>query len=1055
MGKVARQEGHPGRTKPLLQKPDEMLSNEPALSPRQPLNGQRVLRIPWRNARADKVRDGNNTVKVCTVNVGTLRGRGRELVDMLDRRKVDICFIQEVRYKNEGCNVIGDEEQKYKLWYKGNPEGTNGVGILMKHEMADNVIDVTRHSDRLISIKAVFGDSIWHFFSLYAPQVGRPPIEKEEFWEMVEEEIGRLNPSDGLVIGGDVNAHVGTDIEGYEEVLGLYGFGERNPEGVTVLDICKNQGLRVLNSYFKKGREKKITFKSGGAETEIDLIMMRPKTGVAATDCAAIPGESFLTQHRAVRAKINIKSFIRKEKPLKKRLKTWKLKSDDVRESFEDIFSDRLGNIPRSWKVIQESLMAAAEQACGWTTGRRGRRRQTWWWNDHVQGIIKEKKKAYKKWQRSKSNTDKEIYFSRKREARRCVAEAKTLAWIEWSENLCTNEGRNKMFRVASQMKKDRTDILGTNFIKNADGGLEIDEEAVRKVWKDYFEILLNEENENEFDSEPVVEGPIEDVTLPEVRAALRAMKPRRAAGPSGVTSDLFKYVGETGVKELHQVFQEIFLSGKCPDEWSESLTVAIYKGKGDPLQCGKHRGLRLLEHGMKIFEKVLDRRLRKLVNISDGQFGFRPGKSCTDAIFILRRLQEKYGEKKKKLYHIFVDLEKAFDRVPRRAIEWTLRRQGIPEKLVQLVMSLYENSKTKVCAAGGTSELFNIGVGVHQGSALSPLLFVLIVEEVSKQVRRGGVWEMLYADDLVLTAESKPEVEAMFIQWKDAMELRGLKVNMAKTKLMISGTSASEPVQLGRYPCSVCGKGVGVNSILCTCCEKWCHKRCSGLLNLIISYDFVCPRCVTGSLSGGESPIEVDGEVVEAVESFCYLGDMISCEGGAERAIKTRTAAAWRKWKDLSSLLVNRHIPLKSRSKVYCACIRPVLLYGVEAWAITKKQKETLENCDRRMLRYMAGVSLSDRVTSEEVAGRCGVKSLAVVMRESRLRWYGHVKRRHGEGLLGEAMELEVTGSRPRGRPKITWMKNVEEDLLQLNLNQEDVYDREKWRVLIKRQTH
>ena len=95
-----------------------------------------------------------------------------------------------------------------------------------------------------------------------------------------------------------------------------------------------------------------------------------------------------------------------------------------------------------------------------------------------------------------------------------------------------------------------------------------------------------------------------------------------------------------------------------------------------DPLQCNNHRGLRLLEHGMKVFEKILDRRLRNVTHIMDGQCGFMPGKSCVDAIFIVRRLQEKYLEKRKKLYHVFVDLEKAFDRVPRKAIEWAHRRQ-------------------------------------------------------------------------------------------------------------------------------------------------------------------------------------------------------------------------------------------------------------------------------------------------------------------------------------------------------------------------------------------
>ena len=82
-------------------------------------------------------------------------------------------------------------------------------------------------------------------------------------------------------------------------------------------------------------------------------------------------------------------------------------------------------------------------------------------------------------------------------------------------------------------------------------------------------------------------------------------------------------------------------------------------------------------------------------------------------------------------------------------------------------------------------------------------------------------------------------------------------------------------------------------------------------------------------------------------------------------------------------------------------------------------------------------------------------MKPLLQLLRESRLTWFGHVKRRRGAGVLGEVMQMEVTGTRPRGRPKKVWMKNVEEDLRELNLTQEDAYDRDKWRNIIKRQTH
>ena len=223
---------------------------------------------------------------------------------------------------------------------------------------------------------------------------------------------------------------------------------------------------------------------------------------------------------------------------------------------------------------------------------------------------------------------------------------------------------------------------------------------------------------------------------------------------------------------------------------------------------------MRLLEHAMKIYERVLERRLRDLAEIGDYQYGFCPGKSTTGAVFIVRQLQEKFARKKKKLYHIFVDLEKAFDRVSRDVIAWALRRKGITEGMVEAIMALYVETKSRVRTVAGTSEEFSIEVGVHQGSVLSPLLFIIVMDEATRGSRKGTPWELAYADDLVVTAETEHDAREAFERWKDAMELRGLKVNMEKTKVMITGKHARVKLKTGKWPCSCCGRGVGSNSI-------------------------------------------------------------------------------------------------------------------------------------------------------------------------------------------------------------------------------------------------
>ena len=999
-------------------------------------------------------------VSVCTVNVGTLIGRRREVVEMLARRRVDICCLQEVRYKNKGTTSFGSNEEKYKLWYSGNSEGSSGVGILVKHCLAERVLEVERVNERLMKIRILLGKSIYSIYSAYAPQSGLPTQEKEAFWERFEEEVARVPSVEGVIIGGDLNGHIGANREGFTEIMGPYGYGNKNREGETILEFCKNQNLRILNSFFKKDKNKTVTYVSGGAETQLDLILLRPRTDIKPVDCRAIPGECCVTQHRPVRADFRVSHMKRRKVGGRRKLKAWKLKDEQVRREFTSKLEEKFREIGPSWRETQTAILEACKDTCGETSGRRGRERETWWWCEEVQRAVSEKKAAYVEWQRSGTAEDEATYRARNKDAKRAVAIAKQSALDTLSENLQTTEGRRKMFAIAKQLKKDKKDIIGGYFVKGANGEIETTESDIRDRWKNYFDGLLNVENPSVLDDVECVEGPLQDVTCGEVVAALKAMKPNKAPGPSGLSCDILKSAGGTVTEQLTRIFQHIMSTEVAPAEWKESITIPIFKGKGDPLQCDKYRGLRLLEHSMKVWEKILDSRLKLVVKISNNQFGFTSGRSTTDAIHILRQVQHMYIEKKKKLYHIFIDLEKAFDRVPRWTLRWAMRRQLVPEKLVRLVMALYDDSRSCVAAAGGLSNAFNVSVGVHQGSALSPLLFNLVMEEATKECHRGVPWDLLYADDMIITGESKEEVEEQFHHWKAALERRGLKINIGKTKILVSGKEGLTPLPSGQYPCAVCARGVGANSVLCTRCGKWVHKRCSGLRNVThAAQNYACPTCVQPSV-GAEAESEQivlgpDSEnVIEEVQTFTYLGDIVDRDGGVERAVRGRLAVAWCKWREIAGLLCNKRLPIHSRSRVYDACIRSVMLYGAETWPLTQRLERSIISCDRRMLRYMTGVRLQDHVPSLEVAGRCELHQISDVLRKRRLGWYGHVKRR-GEGeALATIRDWTVEGRRPRGRPRKTWLDNVREDMRLLGITEEMALDREMWRSAIARPT-
>ena len=203
--------------------------------------------------------------------------------------------------------------------------------------------------------------------------------------------------------------------------------------------------------------------------------------------------------------------------------------------------------------------------------------------------------------------------------------------------------------------------------------------------------------------------------------------------------------------------------------------------------------------------ERLLERRLRRLVKVDQMKFGFMLGRSTVDAIFIIRRMLENYFGKNKKLFIFFFDLEKAFNWVPRKVIEWALKKKLVPERLVQAVMSMYKRAKTRVRVVSGHSEEFDVGVGVYQRSVLSQFLFSIVLGVLFENRRKGALYELLHADDLVLIAETIEELEAQFIRWKAAFERKELKINLDKTKIIESGGGSGVVVLAKIDPCSVC----------------------------------------------------------------------------------------------------------------------------------------------------------------------------------------------------------------------------------------------------------
>jgi hypothetical protein len=155
-----------------------------------------------------------------------------------------------------------------------------------------------------------------------------------------------------------------------------------------------------------------------------------------------------------------------------------------------------------------------------------------------------------------------------------------------------------------------------------------------------------------------------------EVKDDLKMMKGGKTMGPDDIPIKVWRSLGDVAIVWLTKLFNLIFRSNKIPDEWRRRILVSIFKNKGDVQNCTNYRGIKLMSHIMKLWERIIEHRLRGVTNVTKNQFGFMPGRSTMKTIFLIRQLIERCMEQIKDLHIIFIDLEKTYDKVPRN-IMW------------------------------------------------------------------------------------------------------------------------------------------------------------------------------------------------------------------------------------------------------------------------------------------------------------------------------------------------------------------------------------------------
>ncbi|XP_062841273.1 uncharacterized protein LOC134300780 [Trichomycterus rosablanca] len=938
----------------------------------------------------------------------------------LSRYSIDIAALSETRLADEGS--VAEPKGGYTFFWKGKAqeeERIHGIGLAIKSSLLKQLPDLpSAISERLMRLRFPLSASRHvTVISAYAPTLTSSAEAKETFYEDLNNLVKAVPPGDTLLLLGDFNARVGTDYLNWKDVLGPHGVGNMNSNGLLLLSLCADNNLTITNTLFRQADKYKSTWMHPRSKQWhlIDYVICRKRDARDFRITRAMRGAECWTDHRLVRSVVKLciaPTHWRKPKLVRPSFNIAKLNYLRHRDHFANSLDDKLtshgpltGSPTQKWDQFSTMVKETAQSILG----QKKRVHQDWFdENDEaITQLLAEKQKAFIIWQNDISSTSKRDHLkhlqSRAKTALRHMQDEWWKRKADEVQLYADTKNSRMLFSTIKAVygppRPNTAPLLSTN------GTLLKEKKAINERWREHFSTLLNRpstvSNEalDQIPQRPTLDNLDLLPSLKEIQKAIKQTSLGKAPGQDGIPAEIYKTAGPVALDAFRNLLCSIWEEEDMPQEFRNAKIVSLHKNKGSKSDCGNYRGISLLSTAGKILARVILNRLISNiseVNLPESQCGFRPGRSTTDMIFVVRQLQEKCREQNLDLYAVFIDLTKAFDTVNREALWKVLYKLGCPRKFVTLIRLFHDNMTGLVLSGGEVSEPFAIANGVKQGCVLAPVLFNLFFACVLNQALgdiEDGVYiryrldgslfdlrrlsaktktveklilEALFADDCALMAHTESALQLIVNKFAEASHLFGLTISLGKTEVLFQPSPSSTDL---------------------TACRP---------------------------------SISIKGTELKTVEEFRYLGSVISSDGSLDKEINARICKASQALGRLRVRVLNQHnIRQSTKLKLYKSVVLTSLLYGCETWTLYRRHLKLLEHFHMRSLRSIMGIKWQDRIANLEVLDRAETTSIEAMILKAQLRWTGHVIRMDSNRIPKQLLFGELCkGKRKRGRP-------------------------------------
>ncbi len=763
-----------------------------------------------------------NYIIIATWNIQSITKKSAEIIDFIKQEQIDIMALTETRWSGQKLNLPNDY-----IWIgqKCNSKSCGGVGFIIHTSVINKekikVIDDAKSNTLFLHIKGSSRHRSTVFSVVYCP-ASPTKAESELWWKEYQEIIAKLNSEIGtpfdIVMLGDFNGRIGNPrTENEKTYIGRFGENTRDKAGENIINFIDQNNLISLNNRRKLKTGTNYTYHQQGkvaSKSIIDLILI--SKGMFRNEYHTKILQETLTGHEShfpVLAEIKFQRNIIKQRK-KFTTSTWNvpLLKD---KSKSNLFSSERDKCIEMWlksSTIQEqSFINCFETAANKSIGKV---RKTYL---NKKGIVKRKTqkaieiatKQYKHMKKLCTNIettnlpkDKTYEYGKKLtilkqriDNLRKVEKLSELKKVSKKINdSIKSKNSQELFESAKTFiqPKKFTEINAMTD-KNGKTSTNVDSilDILRESWKECFKRRKKNkhQNFNTVRNTAYNKYCYENLSKNEIINSLKSLKIGTSQGIDGIPPEFLKDITDTLIDGIHKLFNSIFKSGIFPSAWKIDRKTPIYKA-GNKLDPSNYRPIAVHSVFRKLYCKILHDRLNNIIDLHENQYGFIKEKRCSDHAAVITNMilnnkkNKKYGE----LIIAVFDFSKAFDSCDHELLFAKLKNSGVNGPLLQIISSIYDNARYKVCIQGKYSEVFDMQRGVAQGCKLSTLLFNLYINDMLKllsPVTNPKCIPLCYADDLIVATTSRKEMANVIMKLDQWCKENYIEINAKKSKIM------------------------------------------------------------------------------------------------------------------------------------------------------------------------------------------------------------------------------------------------------------------------------